>query len=335
MWYAPPQRFSAVPSPRKSVIDPDAHAHSPRRRGESQDMTKTTPAMLPLPPAMWNPEARDSQWSPLPLLADPFTEDAPFQSHYNWAATRVSTSTGDQSMPDYSHSATPASSRHQSNHGEVPNLLSGNADSQFDELMAAFSPHREMTGTYAPTNTRVSSAANTPSKHFKPSAAAEARAASYSHVNARSVSVTTRDPQQPPPQIRDSSDVSMKSNFSTQKREQSVKAKPAAEIKSRKEGRSGEDGVSLKASQRKSSVRPIKTEEKAEEKVIIGNDSKRKRSSIPAGQKIPIENLLSSSPTRKVSRVEGKGERQGSGVVLDLTEGLAMRNPLGDLGNVQ
>jgi len=50
---------------------------------------------------------------------------------------------------------------------------------------------------------------------------------------------------------------------------------------------------------------------------------------------MPIENLLSSSPTRKVSRVEGKGERKGNGVVLDLTEGLAMRNPLGNLGNVQ
>lgn len=334
MWYQYPQRSCAVPSPRKSGTDPDAHAHSPRRGDGSHDMSKTNPAMLPPPPAMRNFEAQDSQWSPLPPLADPFTEDTRFQ-HDNWAPTRTSSSTGDQSMPDYSYSGTPASSRHHSNHAEVPSLLPDSTESQFDELIAAFSPHRELTGIYAPTNTRVSSAANSPSKYLKPSAAAEARAASYSHVNTRSVSVTTRDPQQPPPQIRDSSDVSMKSCFSTRKSEQPVKAKPAAEIKSRKEGRSSEDGVPLKLPQRKSSVRPIKTEEKAEEKSMVGNDGKRKRSSVPVGRRMPIENLLSSSPTRKVSRIEGKGERKGNGGVMDLAEGAAMRNPLGDLGNVQ
>ncbi len=238
-------------------------------------------------------------------------------------------------MSDYSHSTTPASSRHHSNHNGIFDSMPENPESQFDELMAAFSPHKEMTGTYAPANTRVSSTTNSPSKHLRPSAAADARAASYSHVNTRSVSVTTRDPQQPPPQTRDCSDVGMKSCFSNQKNEQPVKAKPATKIKSRKENRPSEDSVHSKPQQRKSSVRPIKTEESVEEKPMLINDSKRKRSSVPVGQRVLVENLLSSSPTRKVSKIEGKGERRGNGGISNLPEGQGMRNPLGDLDNMQ
>ena len=244
MWYQLPQGFCAVPSPHKAGTDPDAHAHSPRRRDGSEGSSRAASVMLTQPPAMTRPGAQDPHWVPLAELADPFVEDS--RPVYKQSPKRaLSTSTGDQSMPDY-NSLAPASSRHHSSHSEGPNALSENTESQFDELMAAYSPQREMTGTHAPANTRSSSAANTPPKPLRPSAAAEARAASYSHLNVRSVSVSTRDPQQPPPQLRESSDVSMKSAFSTQVSEHPVRAKPAAEIKSRKEGRSGEDGGPIK-----------------------------------------------------------------------------------------
>ncbi len=230
-------------------------------------------------------------------------------------------------MPDYSNSVTQASSRHHSNHTESSNALPENTDSQFDELIAGYSPQNEVMATHFPANNRVSSLATSPTKLLRPSAAAEARTASYSHMHARSVSVSTRDPQQPRPQARESSDVSMKSCFSNQLSDHPVKAKPAAEIKSRKEGRSSEDTVPVKHQQKKlSAMRPVKIEEKAEGKSGVVNDGKRKRTVTLPGPNVPIENLLSSSPTRKVSRIEGEK--------LGLDGEAGGRNVLGDLENV-
>ena len=324
MWYQ-----SLVQSPRKSGTDPDSHAHSPRRRDGSRDAVGTVTAMLP-PPAIKMPGVHDPHWSSLPPLADPFIEDARLQYPSQWAATRPSTVTADHSMPDYSHPSTPASSRHYSNHNESSHWPAENTDSQFEELIAGWSPQKEVMGIHAPANTRVSSTTGTPPKLPKVSRAAEARAASYPHANARSVSVTTRDPQQPPPPSRHSSDVSMKSAFSAQTSEQAVKTKPTTEIKSRKEGRSSETNVPFKAQPKKYSARPCKVEQDGEEKPVMANESKRKRSIALPAPEMHIENLLSSSPTRKASKIEGREGRKG----IDLMdEESAWRNPLGEMGN--
>ena len=283
--------------------------------------------MLAPIPTMRNSGAPDPQWVPLAELADPFVEDNQLQ-HRQRPASHSSASVGDQSMPDYK-SFVSASSRNHSSHDDGSNALPDTAESQFDELMAAYSPQKETSGTHAPAITRDSSAANTPPKALRPSAAAEARAASYSHVNARSVSVTTRDPQQPPPRVRDSSNMSMKSAVSAQLSEHPVKARPASEIKSRKEGRSGDDaGVPIKSQQQKksSSMQLLKSEDKGNGKAGGGCDGKRKRL-MGTPQGVMVENLLSSSPDRKVTRVEGKGWK-GKG------EGIVERMVLGERENV-
>ena len=227
-------------------------------------------------------------------------------------------------MPDCIHSLTPASSRHHSNHDERSISLPENMESQFDELMAAYSPRKGTTIFQAPASNGTSSAANSPSKRLRPSAAAEARAASCSHANARSVSMTTGDPPQPLRQTRDPSAMSMASSCSPPIGEQPVKAKPATEIRSRKEGRCNQDS---QLRQKRAWGPPVKVEEKVEGKVVVANDGKRKRSSTMQRGNVQVENLISSSPVRKVSRVESKGEMNGDEGLMD--EKVAGREPFG------
>jgi len=130
--------------------------------------------------------------------------------------------------------------------------------SQFTEMMAALSPSRTSnSGTHAPANTRVSSANNTPPAAPRPSAAAEARASSYSG-KVRTVSITTRDP--PPPIVPLNVDSAPKSRSSsrnseshhadghddgTPKASSTIKKKPTGSVKSRKEGRSSDVGLDV------------------------------------------------------------------------------------------
>ena len=327
MWYQLPLGFCAIPSPHKAGTDPDAHAHSPRRRDGSKGPSRTSSVMQPQPPAMDPPGTQESHWLPLAELADPFVEKSKPVYHKLDPKRFSSASTGDQSMRDCSNSIKSTSSGYLSNYNETSIPLPEDTESQFDELMAAYSPQKEMAGIHAPANTRNSNASNMAPKPLRPSASAEARAVSYSHLNARSVSVTTRDPQQPSQQLREPSDGSMQSCLCTQLSEHPVKTKPAAEIKSRKEGRSGEDGVPAKYKHKDSWLRQIKDEDKVKAKSGASSDGKRKRSLNTPGPGVMVENIPSSSPERKVSRVEGMGEGMGEG-------GRSGRNVLGEMENV-
>lgn len=331
---------------RKQEPDPDAHSHSPRHRGS---IASAPQSRMAIPPALTFPDARahehaltgpqvaDPYWAPMPAGYDIFMDGARYQTFKKWAAP---SSSGDLSMPDYSHSLTPASSRNHSNHSNHQDPLSAAIiDNTLNPEELENSPNRPASrGTIPPANTRVNSAANTP--RSKPSAAAEARAGSYSHSQARSVSVTTRDP--PPPEVRDPSDVSMKSRLSeghaeaNEQSEMKIK-KPAKDVKGRKEGKAFELGLGPQV-HRTLSAEVLERQKKenmhgSAEKPIVLSDSKRKRTSIALSEANRALNEINpnSSPCRKVSKVETPGDQD----LDDLTpEGVVMRAPLADLGKI-
>lgn len=207
-------------------------------------------------------------------------------------------------MPDYSHSITPASSRNitGSNHGKGK-ATEPAADEHYATLVKAMSARKDGTsGTFAPANTRNSSTVSVapPAQTAtKPSAAAEARAASYSGRRARIASAKDRTAST----NRLSSDVSMKSRFSeaateTQDvaaAETKALANPAESVKGKKEGKAGEAA----GKQRETSATTATT------------DAKRKRTppaavaGAAADAVTPKAANENRSPTRKVSRKDG------------------------------
>ena len=259
MWWQGQQQFHNVTSPRNGTHDPDAHAHSPRHRQASKANADAR-AQIGMGPAhmsqglMAHPAFRphgsreeNAFWSQHGPMHDPFTGAPTPNSFYRSVAARGqmpsggvatanqsrSTSTShDESMPDYSRPLSPASSRRSypmpdyslpptlpgSRQGsgfassaldevgfsQLESMLHSHHDpeieSQFNDMMAAISPrkHSSMSGISAPSNTRVNSAVNTPTvPSHSISAAAHDRVSSYNGLP-RAVSVTTRDP---PPRI--------------------------------------------------------------------------------------------------------------------------------------
>ena len=222
-------------------------------------------------------------------------------------------------------------------------------DSHFDDGMAALSPSRKqsnLSGISAPSNTRASSAANTPP---------ESGAALF-EGHPRSVSVTTRDP--PPSVSHIPSDTigaqsEIQGNGSRQfeaygnakeKTETTIKKKPVGRPKGRKEGRSSEQGLDVPVSKtdRRTSTgstnaNAMETADESDEKV---GDGKRKRVNSTVGSKVPLrdraENSHLVSPTRKVSKT-GLQDNISSklGEMDELTaDGVAIRHPLGELDNI-
>ena len=339
MWYQTSQPVYSVSSPLKSdVADSDAHGHSPRRRSGSRESkhSSAAPAMPPLypyrciaPPSTLSREPclMDPYCSSLPM-PDPFVDSDRFQLYKKWAPR---TGSEDQPMPDYSHSITPASSR--------------NISDEMAQATQRLNQCKESTGTFTPANARVSSAANTPPIQLRPSAAADARASSYSHI--RSVSVTTRDP--PPPEVRASSESSLKLRCledqaeSNERLDTKIQKKPAGDVKSRKEGKLGEIEMPPKK-QKRSSIASTKSFEKENIKgsedrpIAISSDSKRKRANSSTAAKSLILQEAGgkrSSPSRKVSKTE-REESSSRCMLDDLTEqGVTVRPPLGPLDNVQ
>ena len=358
MWYQPSQPVYSIASPTKfEASDPELHAHSPRRRTGSIDNLRDRTATrngspisvygsMPPPPApSLEHESKGYPWASQTLMADPFVESGMrfMQNRY-----MARSSDGDQSMPDYSHSITPASSRNATNdftnHTRPPSVLPSN-DPQFDELIDNLrSRHENSSGTSAPANTRVSSAANTPPIQHRPSAAAEARAASYTQGRSRAVSNTTRDP--PPIVGRENSDTSMKSRCSdeligkSEGQDVKIQSRPTSEVRGRKEGRAKELEVPSHA-RKKSSKGSVGSGGKENTKAtvtttVILSEGKRKRASTVPGSNIVLKggDVPSSSPTRKLSRKDA---------VADLsvdTEEIAdesnlERAPLGSLDNIR
>ncbi|KAI9849984.1 MAG: hypothetical protein M1838_006210 [Thelocarpon superellum] len=152
----------------------------------------------------------------------------------------------DQPMPDYSNSATTqSSSRSRSVSGPAdigraasPAVVAPPDDALYKELLEALSPQETTAtlGIFAPANTRASSADSTLA-HPPPSAAAQARIASYSSVTRKvppsAIKIAGR---------RDRSDISMRSRSSedagSHKENVDVKIQrvPASCIKGKKEG---------------------------------------------------------------------------------------------------
>lgn len=263
MWWQGQQQFHDHSSPRTEPADPEAHAHSPRRHQVTKENVAPQPdtmtfkgLMAPPPIQVQGSHPNHPTWSSHEPVYDPFTGAANPNTFYKAVATRSNTYRGDitvpyhsrststshdESMPDYSRPLSPASSRHSYSMPDYsrPVTIPGSrrpselaksdmkeyglsrlesmlqthqdhdVESQFNDMIASFSPRKNSStsGISAPSNTRVNSAANTPP--FKPnlaSVAAQDRASSYSG-HPRSVSVTIRDP---PPNTRQGSYIDTK-----------------------------------------------------------------------------------------------------------------------------
>ena len=333
---------------RREQPDPDAHGHSPRQQGSLPATLQSRMAMpllsypdLPTSPMKGHGlQLGDFYWSSMARANDVMGDARWYTSRQRGAAS----SSGDQSMPDYSHSITPASSRTHSNHQDPTNApgISDYGETANEDLQ--YSPNRPMSrGTIPPTNTRVSSTNNTPSHRIRPSAAAEARATSYSHAQARSVPVTTRDP--PPKEVRDPSDVSMHSGPSevqvegNKENEPKIKKKPAKDVKGRKEGKAGDLSLTPQL-QSKLSAEIFARQNKenfsgSAEKPTEMSEGKRKRSmnELSKASQAVSENVQTFSPSRKISRME----RMEGFVDQDLddltSEGVVTRMPLANMSN--
>ena len=351
MWHQTTQQIYTPSSPSRSgATDPDAHAHSPRRRRAFREPNQDAPiAIAPVkllsqasmpPPTLRNAMAGNSNWTTVPLMQDLCFEGYRQQVPRRFA-TRVSTS--DQSMPDYSHSITPRSSRDPSLQTMQIDGTATQHESQFEELMAAFSPAKA-SGTQAPPTTRVSSATNSPLKTLKPVSDAEVRITSY-HGQPRAVSMTTREV--PPSSARVPTDVSMKSRISESQAEEKekahpkIKVAPATEIKGRKEGKSSEVNPSKLVGEKRistgSNERRVKdTTHQNEDHDASANECKRKRASMTSIMNVLAENSEGpdSSPSRKVSK---KGRKDGLDNPADSSKSpeSTMRAPLGTLQNIQ
>ncbi|KAL9604267.1 MAG: hypothetical protein Q9219_000665 [cf. Caloplaca sp. 3 TL-2023] len=356
MWYqAAQQLYTSSSPPEPGVADPDAHAHSPRRRHALGELSKNDAGAAPPKslshapkrlPIDCNSIKSNSDWTAVPLMQGLFIEESKNEVPRR-LATRLSTS--DQSMPDYSHSITPRSSRDVSLHDtqHVQEEAAFPQESQFAELMAALSPAKA-SGTQAPPTTRVSSAANSPPAASKTSGGFEARVTSF-QGQARAVSLTTREA--PPPPSRGPSNTSTKSRLSNpqaaekEKGPEKIRGVPATEVRGRKEGKGGDVDASTVVGGRKVGTVPIGQRQRSLTRVGEGHgayaseskgDSKRKRASLSS-----ITNLVSehsegseSSPSRKTSKKERKdgwvdpaGSPQSPESVI--------RVPLGSLHNVR
>ncbi|KAI9777542.1 MAG: hypothetical protein M1839_008836 [Geoglossum umbratile] len=300
MWHQLPMpAYFQNLSPRRP--DEDAHAHSPRRREVKAEKAKDRDIPAPIPFSLTPFLANDLE----PHYVPPANASDPFFDSFNYGSQDRQSgpvSFEDQIMLDYTHSATPASSRsvtHQQGNGiPRPASIHGTLrDTEYDQLIEALSPLKEgVSGTHAPANTRKSSTQSAVGA-TKPSAAAEARYASYSKTSVRLGTAV----EHALPSERDVSDVSMRSRFSEDLAEQKesselkVHKAPTLAVKGKKEGKEAEAGNSLMAS-RYASAGSTSHAHKA-------STSKRKRSQdIAAKKTFNTDDETQSSPTRKVSR---------------------------------
>jgi hypothetical protein len=281
-------------------LEEDAHAHSPRRREPKAEKPKDVDISAPIP---FNITPYVSNDLGSHCVSPTHTSDPFFDSFSYGAQDRQPgpDSFEDQIMLDYTHSATPASSRsvtHQQGNG-IPRPTSVHSalhDSEYDQLIEALSPLKEsIGGTCAPANTRMSSAQSAMTG-TKPSAAAEARYASYSKVTVRPSTAADHVL----PAERDVSDVSMRSRFSEDLVEQKensdlkVYKAPAISVRGKKEGKEAE-AVSSMAASRHASAGSTSRAHKI-------SASKRKRSQDMPAKMFDTDDEIPSSPTRKASK---------------------------------
>lgn len=351
MLYQMQNEIFGPPSPRKvQGHDSDAYGHSPRQRVAALESLRSKivagPALsyqdyLAATVRPCAPRLGDPSRSPGPLSYDIFTDDARYHAFSRFAAR---SSSGDASMPDDSRSLTPASSRNHSDHQNITQREKVAHAANHSDVMCEqldISPNRPVSaGTIAPANTRVSSENSTPTIRKKPSVAA--RTTPYSHTQARAVTLTTRDPQQPTSAIRESSDVSMQTAQSKiqkgaiEQDQAMVRKKPARDVKGRKEGKADELEIAEQV-QKKRSAETIRSggQENIERgELSLLTDSKRKRSAkvlFPADRALN-ETDPNCSPSRKVSKVETPKIQERDDIT---TEGVVVRTPVAQMVHIR
>ncbi|KAL8762767.1 MAG: hypothetical protein Q9184_001307 [Pyrenodesmia sp. 2 TL-2023] len=294
------------------------------------------------PPATRSAQTGETRW----VTAPPMPYQVEARNHQVPRRLVTHISAPDISMPDYSHSITPTSSRDPSLN-DVHQLYDGSVQqqpSQFEELIADLSPAKA-SGTQAPPTTRVSSAANSPRATLRPASGSEIRVISY-HTQPRAVSLTTRDA--PPPSTRGPSEMSMKSGIIELEAENKVEARPrviatpSKEVRGRKEGKSSEVDLSLSADPRKtltgsgSRRRKSSTKASEENRAFTASDGKRKRASVTSLCNVPSETSdgPGSSPSKKVSK-KGQPDRASSSAGSPKSPETVVRAPLGSLHNIR
>ncbi|KAJ9315484.1 hypothetical protein DTO271D3_4361 [Paecilomyces variotii] len=303
----------------------DAHAHSPARHetatsgtgssiNSSMAMYSTWPyRIFPPPTAQWQGGLRDPRWASNDLpMPDPFMD--PYMTHRS--SRRGARSTlEDVPMPDYVGSSS-TSSRAISNmtgisfeHSKNPSISASADDETYGPLIDAFgAPKPRSSGTFAPTNTPAS----IPPMASKPSAAAEARSASYSTKNGSRTSILKEVSQ---PGTRDASGSSVKSGPPPDSpgetlMEKRLQVSPSPKVKGKKERKSLQDNKENESSE--PSSRDVSRGSSVQPKVIlrsggassVSSDSKRKRSSgLVRDTRASKDDADTPSPTKKVIRV--------------------------------
>ena len=325
MWYQLAQPFYNWPSPSKfeADADPTLHAHSPRRgvesmakigervsTGDQSNSSFYTYMPLPPPPRAEN-GSTGAKWHSTGLMPDPFVVNAPCFTHNRYTTQTVEE---DQLMPDYSRPMTPMSNRNSASmtdYSRPPSILPSNGQTTEGTKSIVGNQNDENSRWAALASIRVNSTASMSQIPTKPSAAAEARAASYANGRHRVVSMTTNEP----PPTRDPSDTSINSRFSENQSTVSLKnnvpsrpsPRPAGEVKGRKEGSGNEVEVPRQARKKPSTALNGKEDKDGNKssKVTGGlGAAKRKRGSIPASQMTAAQgiDLTGSSPIRKASK---------------------------------
>lgn len=281
---------------------------------------------------------------------------SPASSHHSYPMpdySRPSTLPGSRNISDSAHSAMNelALSRFETMFQHNPGY---DAEGQFEAMMASLSPRRNsnQSGISAPSNTRVSSAANTP----PPGSANPSKDRLISHGgHPRSVSVTTRD--LPPPSIRLSqcapkvsadsfgSDIRQNIKDGGLQPETIVKKRPVGRPKGRKEGKTNETGGlenPVNNAQQRPTTASTNSKENTGDSSEKVSDGKRKWVPTVGGPKVALEDRAASqdnsSPTRKISKMGSNGvPTELAGEVIDLddltAEGVVSRTPLGTLEN--
>ncbi|KAJ5355742.1 hypothetical protein N7517_010351 [Penicillium concentricum] len=202
---------------------------------------------FPIPSTQWNGYSQEPRWEPQDTYIVEPGMDA-FIDDTAWRQRGARSSREDVPMPDYVSTGSTTSSRAISSvtgmsyeHSKQPSINSCLDDEQYNELIQALTPTKAPpVGTRAPSNTP--STAATAISVPKPSAAAEARSASYKSRNRRSSAL--REISQP--STRDVSGSSEPKNLTPSK----LGASPSDKVRSKKENQKDANQETPKAKSR-------------------------------------------------------------------------------------
>lgn len=348
MWCQIPQRFYSISPPPKTKAktrDPDAHGHSPVHRAVMKDGTcapsdkakpaSTSPHELVDPPAqgtrVLHYELEDPYWARMSHLPDPFIDDSRYRLHKRLAEGSAS----DHQPVSDSHPAVPASDddSNQITTTGAAQDISPLPESQFDELMASYSPRKDTSsGTFISANLKVACAANTPPIQNRFMVGSELKTQSCSDENLRSTASVTRDSELVEVQMNSGSGkISIVSNLSFGQSELpgiTIEKSTAKDIKNKESILKSDHKIRKQppSGLSRNHGKEIEMRE-AEDPVAVG-DSKRKRANPNfKHRQVTISGDSNCSPTRKASRVGWNGG-------LDECAGGVMRVRLGSLDNI-